>query len=327
MLLREYNAKTGWSDADIRPFGPLSLPPSASIFHYGMAIFEGLKAYNTETGVRIFRPELNIARMNVSARRMALPEMDEDEMMHLMKAYVRSVEDYVPDEEVGELYLRPTLIATDERIGVRRSESALFFIVSCPVSAFFTGKEGVRLLATTEYMRAYKGGVGFCKTGGNYANSIMPMEKGAGDGYDQILWLGENGTVTEVGMMNVFFVKRSDTGFTLLTPALDGTILDGVTRRSIIELCPKLGYGLEERLLSIDEIVDGVRNGSIVETFGSGTAAVVAPVRSIAYKEAEVQVDSVGVAEKFRKELCELRRGDGEWMVAVGEDVGHVQTA
>lgn len=332
MLVMEWNEYHGWGEPQLKPYGPISLPPSASIFHYGMEIFEGMKAFKASANgqVSLFRPELNIARLNKSARRIALPTVDENRMLDLLKAFIDCQRDWVPPAEEGSLYIRPCLIATDSKLGVKRSDSAMLFIIASPVKSFFggTGYEllrGVKLLANPKYIRAWKGGVGYCKTGGNYACSIAPAEGARELGFDQILWLSdeERKLVTEVGMMNVFFVFKEEGERKLVTPKLDGTILDGITRRSILELARMIGIDTEERDISLDEVFEGVERKKIVEIFGTGTAALVCPVQSITLGERNATLrtkeEKDDLSVLFRKNLIDVQSSSGvhPWMVSV----------
>lgn len=310
-----------------------------------MEVFEGLKAYKNidanDGPVRMFRPQLNIKRLNHSAQRLALPTIDEDKFLNTLKQYVQQQQQWVPDVPGSSLYLRPTLIATDPRIGVRRSDSALLFVIASPVASFFSNasaegekhQKGVSLLADPKYVRAWKGGVGDCKTGGNYASSIAPAEEAKEKGYDQILWLSDEKSklVTEVGMMNVFFVFRDpETGRRkLVTPRLDGTILDGVTRRSILELAPEMKIEAEERDICIDEVYEGVRAGKISEIFGSGTAAVVCPVYKVATPSGTVALKpkeangDMSVALRERLLGIHESKNAHPWMVPVVGSTGN----
>lgn len=332
MLSMKWAVNSGWSKPKIHNYEPIRLAPSASVFHYGMEIFEGLKVFRKDAHINIFRPQLNIARLNTSAIRMALPTIDEEKMLNLIKAFVWDVREWVPDVDTGSLYLRPVLLATDERIGVRRSDTALLYIIASPVCGFFQKEkgsflEGVRLKATPDYIRAWPGGMGFCKTGGNYAISMAPAENAKKEGFDQILWLSDakEKRVTEVGMMNVFFVMQSETGKKLLTPRLDGTILDGVTRRSVLQLGKEMGIVTEERDVFLDEVFEGVSNGSITEIFGSGTAALICPVASL---QCEDRIASLSRREqpghlsvRIREGLIEIQASnDHSWMVPVRND-------
>lgn len=331
MVVMNWTNKTGWSHPILKPYGPIELPPSASIFHYGMEVFEGLKAYKApdHSQVRLFRPQLNIARLNKSAKRIALPTVDEDQMLQILQAFVDCQRDWAPVATEGALYLRPCIIATEDRIGVRRSDAAMLFVIASPVGSFFATSgngrflDGIKLLANPRYVRAWKGGVGYCKTGGNYASSIGPAEEAKQMGFDQILWLSDEDRklVSEVGMMNVFFVTQQDGSRKLITPRLDGTILDGVTRRSILELAKEMHIPAEERDISLDEVFEDVKAGKIVEIFGSGTAAVISPVHSITAGDDVVSVKSQeqegDLSVVMREKLLEIQTSSANhpWMV------------
>lgn len=332
MLVMEWSRHCGWGEPQLKPFGPISLSPSASIFHYGMEVFEGTKAFRASANreISLFRPELNIARLNHSAKRLALPTVDEGRMLELLKAFVDCQRDWVPSAEEGALYIRPSMIATDITLGVKRSDTAMLFIIASPVKSFFGGNgrgllKGVKLLANPKYVRAWQGGVGYCKTGGNYACSIAPTEEARELGFDQILWLSDEHRklVTEVGMMNVFFVIREKEQIKLVTPRLDGTILDGVTRRSVLELAHKMGLDVEERDISLDEVFEGVERGKIVEIFGTGTAALVCPVQSVTAGERiaalKVKEEKGDFSVLLREKLVEIQNSSDRhpWMVRV----------
>lgn len=331
MVVMNWTRKNGWSPPILKPYGPIQLPPSASIFHYGMEVFEGLKAYKApdHSQVRLFRPQLNIARLNNSAKRIALPTIDENQMLEILQSFVDCQRDWAPIATEGALYLRPCIIATEDRIGVRRSDAAMLFVIASPVGSFFgtaaSGRflAGIKLLANPHYVRAWKGGVGYCKTGGNYASSIGPAEEAKQMGFDQILWLSdeERKLVTEVGMMNVFFVTKHQGTRKLITPRLDGTILDGVTRRSILELAKEMDIPAEERDIPLDEVFQEVKAGNITEIFGSGTAAVISPVHSITAGDDVVSVkpqeQDGDLSLLFREKLLEIQTSSAThpWMV------------
>lgn len=331
MLTMSWTEAGGWEAPVIKPYGPLSLMPSSSIFHYGMEIFEGLKAFSTHGEVHIFRPDKNIARMNASAARLALPQIPNARFLHMLKSFVNSVREWVPPSEVGSLYLRPVLIATEPRIGVKRSCEALFFVIGCPVGGFFQGGDegavqGVSLRADTRFVRAWKGGVGDCKTGGNYAVSIAPAEQARVKGFDQVLWLSDERErrVTEAGMMNVFFVEEAASGRVLVTPRLDGTILEGVTRDSVLAIAREAGVECVERDIGVEEVCEKVRDGRFVEAFGTGTAALVCPIWKIDCCGEVVETRMVereqDLSVLFRKKLKEIQKdGTHEWMVKVDD--------
>lgn len=291
------------------------------VFHYGMSVFEGLKAFASPRGPpRLFRPELNIRRLNASARRMALPTVDADAMLASLRGFVHHEAGWVPQSPYSSLYLRPTLIGTDAKIGVRHSESALLYVLAAPNGPFFPSKEGVRLLADPAVVRAWPGGVGNCKTGGNYGLSIAPARAAKEKGFDQMLWLSDckRRLVGECGMMNAMFVFEGDGAPRIVTPRLDGTILPGITRQSILELAPRLGVYVEERDIPIDEVLQGFESGSITEAFGVGTAAVIVPIRSISLQGIEYAVKGTGkVSDLLKKTLINISYSEEPhpWMI------------
>lgn len=299
MLTVEWNEKDGWLAPEITPFHNLSLDPSAIVFHYAFECFEGLKAYvDTDGKVRIFRPDRNMERMNKSADRICLPTFDKDTMLKLIGEFVKLEKDFIPKKKGFSLYLRPTLIGTQAGLGVHIPTKALFYLIASPVGPYYpTGFKAVRLEATDYATRAWPGGTGDKKLGANYAPCVKPQREAAERGYQQNLWLfGPEGKVTEVGTMNAFFVfKDSATGKKeLVTAPLDGTILEGVTRESILQLArerldPK-EWTVSERYCTIHEIIERSEKDELVEAFGSGTAAVVSPIKEIGYHGKQIDV-------------------------------------
>lgn len=279
MFLMDYTAGKGWHDPRIVPYGPLCLDPSCAVFHYAQEMFEGLKAYKTQSGqVQLFRPDKNIERMNRTNERMCIPKVDPEDALQAIKAIVKTDIDWVPDEEGKSLYIRPFIIATDCQLGVHPSSSYLFAIILSPVGAYYeSGIDPVKIYIEREYVRAVKGGTGFAKVGGNYASSLKGQEKAEALGYAQVLWLDglHRKYVDEVGAMNVFFIIDGE----VVTPSLaEGSILPGVTRASAIELLKSWGMKVSERLLSVDEITEAAAQGKLDEAFGTGTAAVISPI-------------------------------------------------
>lgn len=278
MFMMDYTEGIGWHDPVIMPYQPLTLEPSAMVFHYGQEMFEGMKAYRTkEDKVLLFRPEKNIRRTNITNDRLCIPQIDEDDMLQSIKELVRVEKDWIPEVEGTSLYIRPFIIATDPFLGVRPSNTYKFMVILSPVGAYY--KEGinpVKIWVETEYVRAVKGGTGYAKTGGNYAASIKAQKKAKERGYAQVLWLDgiERKYVEEVGTMNVFFKINGE----VITPSLEGSILPGVTRDSTIDLLKSWGIKITERKLSIDEVFEASKNGTLEEMFGTGTAAVISPV-------------------------------------------------
>ena len=279
MFLMNYTKGIGWHDARIVPYGPLALDPATMVFHYAQEMFEGLKAYYTPDGkIQLFRPQKNIERMNNTNRRMCIPEIDPEDALQAIRAVVEMDKDWIPKEEGKSLYIRPFIIATDVHLGVHPSKTYLFAIILCPVAAYYAaGINPVKIFIEREYVRAVRGGTGFAKVGGNYASSLIGQEKAEKMGYAQVLWLDgvEHKYIDEVGAMNVFFVIDGK----VITPALsEGNILPGVTRASCIEVLKQKGIDVEERKLSIDEVLEAYKNGTLNEAFGTGTAAVISPI-------------------------------------------------
>ena len=287
MLVVQYEEGKGWHDAKICPFANVSLHPASTVLHYGAEIFEGLKAYRTKDGsVQLFRPMENIRRMNNSAERMCLPLMDEDEMLSLLLAFVKCEEEYVPHSFGTSLYLRPFLFGNDESLGVHTVKRATFMIIASPSGSYY--KEGinpVKIMIEEEDVRTVRGGTGYAKCGGNYAASTRAGERASKLGYSQVLWLDgvERKYIEEVGAMNVMFKIDG----VIVTPKLTGSILPGITRKSCIEVLRAGGYTVEERLLSVDELLLAMKEGRLEEAWGCGTAAVVSPIGRLMYKGTE----------------------------------------
>jgi branched-chain amino acid aminotransferase len=306
----------GWHDARVTAYGPIPLDPSASVFHYGQEIFEGMKAYRHADGsVWTFRPELNAARFNRSAARLALPQIPEDLFLESLRALVQVDRDWVPEAGDGEssLYLRPFMIATEPALGVRPSNRALYAVIASPAGPYFaSGLKPVTIWVSEDYVRAAPGGTGTAKCGGNYAASLAPMAEGLEQGCDQVVFLDatERRWVEELGGMNLFFVYRDGT---IVTPELTGTILEGVTRGSIIELARERGHEVLERKYSIDEWRQDAASGDLVEVFACGTAAVITPVGTLVWRTGRVSTgggDGVGeVAAGLRQSLLDLQYG------------------
>ncbi|MGC4109170.1 MAG: branched-chain amino acid aminotransferase [Nocardioides sp.] len=321
MFSVKWNPADGWHEPAITPYGPLTLDPATAVFHYAQEIFEGLKAYRHPDGsVWAFRPEANAERMARSSRRLALPELPTTDFVQAVEELVRVDERWVPDPE-GEksLYLRPFMIATDRFLGVRPAEHVTFLVIASPAGAYFKrGPMPVTLWLTTEYTRAGRGGMGAAKTGGNYASSLVAQQEATAHGCDQVVFLDaqEMRYVEELGGMNMYFVYADGH---IVTPAL-GSILEGITRSSIIELAQKMGHSVEERKISIDEWRDGLASGEITEVFACGTAAVVTPVGSLKWDGGQTaDVTEAGeVTMSIRQALVDLQFGRAEdafgWM-------------
>jgi len=285
MFLMDYEAGKGWINPRVVPYGNLSISPAAMGIHYGQEIFEGLKAYRgKDGGIYLFRARDNFIRLNNSAKRLCMPEVDMDLVMEGMRKLIVLDRDWVPRNEGTSLYIRPTMIATEPHLGVRPSNSYIFFIIVGPVGAYY--KEGlnpVKIYVESKYVRAAVGGTGTAKTAGNYAASLLAAEEAKVKGFTQVLWLdaANHRFVEEVGTMNMFFLIGEE----LITAPLNGSILPGVTRDSVIKIAGDWGIKITERSLPIDEVIEAAQNGKLKEAFGTGTAAVISPVGQITYKE------------------------------------------
>ena len=278
MYILDYDRKKGWHDARIVPYGPLPMDPSTMVFHYGQAIFEGLKAYKSKEGkVYLFRPDMNMKRVNLSNERMSIPQIDEAFAVEALKTLVHIDSDWIPTQPGTSLYVRPFIIATDPYLGVRASNTYKFMIILSPSGAYYpTGLNPVKILIENDYVRAVRGGTDFAKTPGNYAASLKAQELAHDKGYVQVLWLDgiERKYIEEVGSMNVFF----KIGDEVVTPSLDGSILPGITRDSVIRLLKHWGLKVSERKLTVQELFDAHAAGKLEEAFGTGTAAVISPI-------------------------------------------------
>lgn len=302
MFLMNYTEGQGWHDARIVPYANLSLDPATMVFHYAQEMFEGLKAYRTPDGsVQLFRPQKNIERMNRTNDRLCIPRIDPDDALDAIRSLVKVDEEWVPSLPGTSLYIRPFIIATDVQLGVHPSKSYKFMIITCPVGAYYAeGIKPVKIFVEREYVRAVKGGTGFAKVGGNYACSLIGQQKAEKMGYSQVLWLDgiEHKYIDEVGAMNVFFVIDG----TVVTPALEeGNILPGVTRASCIQLLKSLGYKVEERKLSLDEVIDAYNGGKLNEAFGTGTAAVVSPMGLLDTGDLKMVINGGEIGEIAKK--------------------------
>jgi len=324
MFNMDYNTEQGWHNPRIEPYGPFALEPSTMVLHYGQAIFEGLKAYKTDSGdIQLFRPRDNLKRLNKSGQMLCMPDLDEDFILEALLKLLDIERDWVPGEPGTSLYIRPTIIATDPYIGLRSSHTYRFFIILSPVGAYYPeGFDPIKIWVTTDYVRAVRGGVGTAKTAGNYAASLFATELANKDGYTQVMWLDgvELKYVEEVGSMNIFFMIGDE----LITPELNRSILSGITRDSAIKLAESWGLDVVERKISIDEIYDAHGNGSLKEVFGSGTAAVISPVGNIKFNGKEITIGDgcVGpLSAKLFDELMSIQYGRAEdpfdWVLPV----------
>ncbi len=284
MFIMDYTAGEGWHDARIVPFGKFEIHPASTALHYGSEIFEGLKAYRKADGsVQLFRPLENIRRMNRSADRLCLPEIPEDMALEILETFVSFEKEWTPFAEGTSLYIRPFMFGNDETLGVHAVHNATFMIILSPVGSYYAeGINPVKIMIEDTDVRAVRGGTGEAKCGGNYAASNRAGEKAAKQGYSQVLWLDgvDRKYIEEVGAMNVMFKIAGE----IVTPALVGSILPGITRKSCLELLRKEGYKVSERLLSIDELEAAMENGTLEEAWGCGTAAVISPIGELAYK-------------------------------------------
>ncbi|MEI6596078.1 MAG: branched-chain amino acid aminotransferase [Bacteroidota bacterium] len=270
-----------WKNPQILPYGDILLAPSLSALHYGQSIFEGMKAFKDQNGkAQLFRPVENIERMNLSAKRMAMPELPEEIFIEGLKQLVKIDEQWIPTKIGSALYLRPFMFATDDYVGVRPSKNFTFIIFTCPVNSYYP--KPINVIVEEKYVRAFNGGVGFVKAAGNYGASMLPTFEAQQKGYDQIIWTDgrEHEYVEESGTTNLFFVV----GNTVLTPNLDGTILQGITRKSCIQLLKDKGFNVEERKISMKEIAEAYDKGTLKDAFGTGTAAIIAKIAGINYK-------------------------------------------
>ncbi|EIM83386.1 branched-chain amino acid aminotransferase II [Stereum hirsutum FP-91666 SS1] len=342
MLTIPWTLEEGWGTPKIEPYGPLALDPSSTVFHYAQCLFEGMKAYRDVNGkVTLFRPDMNMLRMNRSAQRIALPTFDGDALTDLIKKLVAFEKNWIPQLPGYSLYIRPTMIGTQKSVGITPPDSALLFVILSPVGPYYPdGFKPVALYGTTEYTRASPGGTGEFKLGANYAPSVYPQKKAAEVGYVQNLWLyGPEHYLTEVGTMNLFVVFRKPDGtLELVTPPLDGMILPGVTRDSVLQLAQSHAAGtlnipdltdklvVSERGVTMKEVKDAALEGRLVELFGTGTAAVISPVDRIGYQGQDVHIpvesDGMGpVSRPIWKELMGRQMGTipSDWSVQVTE--------
>lgn len=306
MFIMNYDEGQGWHDARIVPFGDITLSPAAMVFHYGQEMFEGLKAYKGNNGeVYLFRPDMNAKRANNSNDRLCIPRIPEQDFVDAVRAVVDVDRDWIPTEEGTSLYIRPFIISTDDHLGVAPSKSYLFIIILSPSGAYYeSGLAPVGIWIEDEYVRAVRGGIGYAKTGGNYVASLAAQVKAHDGGYSQVLWLDgvERKYIEEVGAMNIVFKINGK----IVTPMLNGSILPGITRNSVLELCRSWGYEVEERKISVDELIEAAHSGALEEVFGTGTAAVVSPVGKLRYMDEVFVIGNGGIGELTQKLYDEL---------------------
>ncbi|MDD4146717.1 MAG: branched-chain amino acid aminotransferase [Clostridia bacterium] len=315
MFTIKYREDKGWYDGKVEKYRSFSIDPAACVLHYSQEIFEGLKAYKTADGrILLFRPEQNSRRLNRSARKLCMPELPEELFLQALKELILLEKEWIPEAPGTSLYIRPTMIATEAFLGVNPAKEYLFYLILSPVGAYFkAGFNPVSIYVEDQLVRAAVGGVGDIKTGGNYAASLLGGEKAAQKGFSQVLWLDakEHRYVEEVGAMNVFFVF----GEKLVTPMLTGSILPGITRDSVLRLAREMDYEVEERRISIDEVLEGIKTKQLTEMFGSGTAAVISPVGLLHYQDTNYDINDnqVGkVTKTFYEHLLDIQYGRAE---------------
>lgn len=291
MFIMEYDTGMGWHDARVVPYGDITLSPAAMVLHYGQEIFEGLKAYRTPNGdIQFFRPEENFKRLNSSAERLVIPQIPVEDALQALHTLVDVDKDWVPHTDGASLYIRPFIFAADPFLGVRPGDKYYFIIICSPSGAYYaSGLNPVDIYVETKYVRAVKGGMGYTKTGGNYAASLAGQDEAHKQNYSQVLWLDgvERKYIEEVGAMNIFFIIDGE----VVTPELQGSILPGITRKSVLELCRKWGMKVSERRISADEVAEAYKAGKLQEVFGSGTAAVISPVGHLKYGDLVMEIN------------------------------------
>ncbi len=315
MFTMNYEEGKGWHSPEIKPYQPLVLDPASSVFHYGQEIFEGQKAYKSKKGeILLFRPRENANRFNSSMKRMSMPEIPVDEYIFYLEELLKLEERWIPSAKGASLYIRPTGIATEPALGVRPATQYMFFIILSPVGPYYsTGFNPVSLWVSREYSRAGEGGTGAAKAGGNYGGSLAATRDAAAKGCNQVLWLDakEHCYVEEVGAMNIFFILDNQ----LVTPPLTGTILPGITRKSLLEMAPDIGIKPMEKRLTIQEVIQGIETGRLTEIFGAGTAAVISPVGKLCLDDKTYTINNNVTgpwAQKFFDTLTGIQYGDLE---------------
>ncbi len=315
-----WSEKGGWHRPRVEPYGPISLDPAAAVLHYAQEVFEGLKAYrHADGGIYTFRPEQNARRFNRSARRLSMPELPEEIFLQALSELIAADGDWVPSGADQTLYLRPFMFAKEAFLGVRPAKKYDFYVIGSPAGAYFTGGvTPVKIWLSENYARAAQGGTGAAKTGGNYASSLLPQAEAAEQGCDQVVFLDSRGNVEELGGMNVVFVKKDGT---LVTPD-SGSILDGVTRNSLLQLAEDRGHRVERRAVPFTEWREGVASGDIVEVFACGTAAVVTPIGELKAEGFVDEQPSGSLAYSLREELTDIQYGRAAdrhgWLTKLG---------
>jgi len=325
MFMMEHSNEKGWHNPRIEPYGSLTLDPAAAVFHYGQAMFEGFKAFRTADGrVLLFRPDRHCHRMSEGAKRLCMPSMDPGFMQHAVTELVKRDRAWVPSSPGTSLYIRPTMIADEPFLGVRPSGKYLFFVILSPVGAYYAeGIAPVKIWVERDFVRAAHGGLGAVKAGANYAASLLAADEAKKRGYSQVLWLDahDHRYLEEVGVMNLFVLIGDE----LVTPALEGSILSGVTRDSVITLSREWGMKVSERRVSIDELVEAQKQGRLREVFGCGTASVISPVGELAWDGTRMSINEgrIGpVAQKLYDTISQIQRGvladRHGWVVDIG---------
>lgn len=324
MFEMDYTEKLGWHNATIKPLSEIYLHPATSFIHYGQTIFEGLKAFRTvDDEIQIFRPDAHLERMNNSAKRICMPAIDAEFVLEAMKELIAIDSDWIPTKRGEALYIRPFMFSSDPALGVRPSYNYKFIIILSPVGAYYPeGFKPVKILAQDDYVRAVRKGLGECKTAANYAASLLAAKEAAQKGFTQVLWLDgvEQKYIEEVGTMNIFIHFKDE----VATPKLTGSILPGVTRRSVIQLLKEWGLKVNERLISMREVIDAYDSGNLVGVFGTGTAAIISSVGLLSYKGKDMIINDGKVGEldlKLFNELTAIHYGEKEdthnWTVKV----------
>ncbi|GGH23801.1 branched-chain amino acid aminotransferase [Paenibacillus segetis] len=315
MFIMDYTDENGWHDARIVPYGPIALDPSAMVLHYGQEVFEGMKAYRTpQEEIVMFRPDMNLQRLNNSCERMSMPQVDTQFVLEAIAKLVEIDQEWIPDGEENALYIRPFMIATEPALGVRASKEYKFMVILSPVGAYYPeGIHPVSIYVEQQFVRAVRGGTGEVKTSGNYASGIKAQEVAKTKGFSQVLWLDgkEHKYIEEVGSMNVFFKVNGE----IITPALTGSILPGVTRDSVITLLQDWGYPVIERVISVEELFEASAQGLLEEAFGTGTAAVISPIGSLSLGDLNIEISGGKTGELSQRlydTITALQRGQLE---------------
>lgn len=301
MFIMDYKTGKGWYNPRIVPFGPLALSPATMCLHYGQEVFEGMKAYRTaDDKIQLFRPEENFKRLNVSNERLVIPAIDEELALNALNELVKVDRDWVPHTDGASLYIRPFIISVDPFLGVRPADEYMFIIIMSPSGPYYaSGLDPVSIYVESNYVRAVKGGMGFTKTAGNYAASLIAQNEAHEQNYSQVLWLDgvEKKYIEEVGAMNIFFKIDGE----IVTPSLHGSILSGITRKSALELCKSWGMKVSEKRITIQEVADAYDNGKLEEVFGTGTAAVISPVGKLKWGDKVMDINNNQIGEISQK--------------------------